>query len=154
MNPPVALPRTNRAVADDRSTARLFHLLCWAQGFYYMVTGVWPLVSIETFQLVTGSKTDHLPTGSEADHWLVNTVAVLVIAIGLALLTAAKRRPSMEVVVLAAASALGLLAIDAIYVSRHVILPIYLADAAAEAILVIGWVWVGSRLCCGGPRPT
>src|SRR4029079_6858742 len=150
MTPPVALPQSGRAVVDDHSIARLFHMLCSVQGLYFLATGIWPLVSIETFQLLTGPKTDHLPTGSEADHWLVNTVAVLVIAIGLALLTAAMRRPSTEVVVLGAASALGLLAIDGIYVSRQVIPPIYLADAAAEVILVIGWMWVGSRLCCGG----
>jgi hypothetical protein len=38
-------------------------MLLWAQGLYYLATGVWPLVSIETFQRVTGRKTDHLVTG-------------------------------------------------------------------------------------------
>jgi protein-S-isoprenylcysteine O-methyltransferase Ste14 len=66
--------------------------MLWIQGAYFLVTGVWPLVSIRTFVLVTGPKTDHLPTGRESDHWLVLTAGVLITAIGLALLTAAWRR--------------------------------------------------------------
>ena len=64
----------------------------WFQAVYYIVTGVWPLVGIDTFQAVTGPKTDNLPTGGEGDHWLVMTVAVLVLVVGPALLIAAVRR--------------------------------------------------------------
>jgi hypothetical protein len=58
----------------------LINVLLWVQGLYFLLTGVWPLVSVETFQLVTGRKTDHLqsPNPSEADHWLVMTVGALV----------------------------------------------------------------------------
>src|SRR5436190_16506029 len=68
--------------------------LLWIQGIYYLVTGVWPLVSIDTFLAVTGPKTDHLQSPHPAliDHWLVMTAGVLITAIGLALLTAAWRR--------------------------------------------------------------
>ncbi len=118
-------------------------VLLWMQGLYYLVTGVWPLVSIETFQMVTGPKTDHLPTGREADHWLVMTVGVLVTCIALALLAAAwRRRLSPEVAILAVTSALGLTAIDVIYVARQVIAPIYLADAAAEVFFLTAWVFL------------
>src|SRR5437773_3974332 len=93
--------QTARHESGDLTT-RLFGVLCWVQGTYYLVTGVWPLVSIETFQMVTGHKTDHLPTGREADHWLVMTVGTLITAIALAILLAAwRRRPSPEVIVLA-----------------------------------------------------
>lgn len=122
-------------------------VLLWMQGLYGLVTGVWPLVSIETFQMVTGPKTDHLPTGREADHWLVMTVGVLVTCIALALLVAAwRRRPSAEVVILAVTSALGLTAIDVIYVSRQVIAPIYLADAAVEVFFITAWVFLLFRV--------
>jgi hypothetical protein len=47
------------------------------------------------------------------------------------------------------ASALGLTAIDVIYVIRGVIPPIYLADAAAESILIAFWVTALKR----GSRP-
>jgi hypothetical protein len=117
--------------------------LLWVQGPYYFLTGVWPLVSIRTFQLVTGPKTDNLPTGLEADHWLVMTAGVLITAISLTLLTAAWRRTTqLEIAVLAIGSALGLTAIDVIYVWRGVIAPIYLVDAAVEVPLIFGWAVV------------
>ncbi|MFL5242430.1 MAG: hypothetical protein ACJ8FY_10015 [Gemmataceae bacterium] len=119
----------------------LITCLLGVQGVYYLLTGLWPLVSIETFQWVTGPKTDNLPTGRESDHWLVMTVGVLVTAIGLTLLVGAWRRGrASELAILALASALGLTAIDVIYVIREVIPPIYLADAAAESILIAVWV--------------
>jgi len=93
--------------------------------------------------MVTGRKTDHLVTGLEADHWLVMTVGVLVIASGATLLFAACRRTHLaEMIFLGAASALGLIIIDVIYVARQTIPPIYLADAAAEAVLLALWIWV------------
>jgi NADH:ubiquinone oxidoreductase subunit K len=119
----------------------LFRGLLWAQGLFYLATGVWPLVSIDTFQAVTGPKTDHLVTGRESDHWLVMTVGALVAAVGLALLVAAWRgRNPIEMAVLAIGCAAGLTAIDVVYVSRQVIPPIYLADAAVEVVLILGWV--------------
>jgi hypothetical protein len=65
--------------------------LLWVQGAYFLLTGVWPLVSIRSFQWVTGPKTDHVHTGREADHWLVMTVGVLVTSVAVTLLTAAFR---------------------------------------------------------------
>ena len=117
--------------------------LLWLQGVYYLVTGVWPLVSIETFQMVTGAKTDHLqaPNPTEADHWLVMTVGVLITAIAIPLLTAAWRRTCPpEIVLLAIGSAFGLTCIDIVYVARQVILPIYLVDAGAEVVLILAWI--------------
>jgi hypothetical protein len=124
-----------------RSSAWLVRLL-WVQGAYYLLTGVWPLVSIETFQMVTGPKTDHLqsPNPTEADHWLVMTVGVLITAVAVSLLTAAWRRSaSAEVAALAVSAAAGLTAIDVIYVYRQVIAPIYLVDAGLEVVLIAAW---------------
>lgn len=120
-----------------------FICLLWVQGVFYLITGLWPLVSIASFQAVTGPKTDHLITGHESDHWLVMTVAVLIVAIGITLLTAAWRQShSPESAVLAMGAALGLTAIDIIYVSRQVIQPIYLVDAAVEITFIVGWLLV------------
>src|SRR5437764_9692822 len=96
--------------AMPRSHGRgIANYLLWVQGIYYALTGLWPLISIETFQRVTGRKTDHLVTGDEGDHWLVLTVAVLVTAIGLGLLVGAwRKRYSAEIAVIAVASAVGL----------------------------------------------
>lgn len=132
-----------------RSAWSLPVVLLWVQGGYYLLTGVWPLVSIRTFQLVTGPKTDHLPTGREADHWLVMTAGVLITAIAAAILTAAwQRRIAREIVVLAIGAALGLTAIDVIYVARQVIAPIYLLDAAIEVFLIAGWIAAGVAEPC------
>jgi len=115
-------------------------VLLWIQGTYFLATGLWPIINVESFQQVTGRKTDDLSTASEKDHWLVITVGVLVVAVALSLLAAAwRRRASPEVIVLAMATAIGLTGIDVIYVSRGAIPPIYLADAAAEIVLLAGW---------------
>jgi hypothetical protein len=105
------------------------------QGAYYLGTGLWSLVSIETFQMVTGPK---------LDLWLVKTVGVLVSVIGAVLLLAARRRRfPPEIVLLAAGSALGLAAIDATYVFVGRISAIYLLDALAEVALAA--MWLGAR---------
>jgi hypothetical protein len=67
--------------SDLHNWGRLAVALCCIQGVDWLLTGIWPLVSIGTFQAVTGPKTVNLVTGLEADHWLVNTVAVLIISV-------------------------------------------------------------------------
>lgn len=125
--------------------AGLLTILAAVQGLYFVLTGVWPLVSIHSFQLVTGFKTDN-HTGRAGDHWLVMTVGVLVSAIAATLLVAAwKRDVRLQTVVLAIGSALGLTAIDVIYVARAVIEPIYLLDAGIEVVLIGAWVVAISR---------
>jgi hypothetical protein len=122
--------------------------LCWAQGLYYLVTGVWPLISVESFQRVTGAKSDHLIAASptEADHWMLNTISGLIVAISLVLLVAAwRQRPLAEVGLLGALSAAALATIDIVYVGRKTIRPIYLADAIVEVGIFVGWAWIA---CC------
>lgn len=107
-------------------------LLSIAHGIFYLVTGVWPLLDLRTFQAVTGPKTD---------RWLVKTVGVLIAVVGSVLVLAGLRREETdEIPVLAIGSAAGLAAIDGIYVARRRISPIYLLDAAAEIALVAAWV--------------
>src|SRR5687767_3694414 len=126
---------------DTPRGVSLFRILLAVQGLYYLATGIWPLISVETFQQVTGRKTDHLVTGRESDHWLVMTVGVLVTAIAITLLAAWWRKTkALEIAILAITSAIGLTAIDVIYVARNVILPIYLVDAALECVLIIFWI--------------
>jgi hypothetical protein len=97
-----------------------------------VITGLWPLVDIESFEKVTGPKTD---------DWLVKTVAVLVTVIGAVLGVAGLRRMvTPEVMMLGTGSAAGLAEIDVVYVSRRCIPPIYLLDALAECILIGSWL--------------
>lgn len=102
------------------------------QGIFYVLTGVWPLLSMDTFLRVTGPKTD---------LWLVQTVGVLIAVMGVVMLAAvSRRRAAPEVVVLAVGAALALIAVDVVFVTRGVIPRIYLLDAAVEATLILGWV--------------
>jgi hypothetical protein len=101
------------------------------QGVFYLATGLWSIIDIESFQIVTGPKTD---------LWLVRTVGVLVTVIGAVIVSAARRRRiTNEIVLLAVGSALGLAAIDLIYALSGRISPIYLADAAVEIGLAGAW---------------
>ena len=115
----------------QRVVVRRLALLAALQGAYFALTGAWALVHIESFMLVTGPKTD---------VWLVKTVGILVLAIGIALLVAAAReRVSLEVAILAIGTAAGLAAIDIVYATTDVIRDVYLLDAAAEALLILAW---------------
>jgi hypothetical protein len=136
-----AVFETSHSFRSRGGSLSLATALLWLQGAYYVLTGLWPLVSIQTFEMVTGVKTDNLPTGRQADHWLVMTVSVLVTAVALTLLTAAWRRAMyVELAVLAIGCALGLTAIDVTYVTRQVIAPIYLLDAAIQLPLIAAWI--------------
>jgi hypothetical protein len=111
--------------------------LAFIQGIYYVLTGIWPLIDITSFQLVTGPK---------SDLWLVRTVGVLVTVIGGVLLVAWRSgRITPEVMLLAVGSALGLAAVDLIYSLSGTISAVYLADAVAELGLAALWILAWRR---------
>jgi hypothetical protein len=94
---------------------------------YYLATGAWPLVSMRSFEALTGPKTD---------RWLVKTVGTLALANGVALaFGTVQDEIADETIVLAACSALAFASIDLVYVARGRISPIYLGDAALELAL-------------------
>lgn len=105
-------------------------LLLGGQGVYYLVTGVWPLVSLRTFEMVTGPKTD---------DWLVHTVGVLAVVIGATLLVGARRRsPSAETLVLAGGAAAAFAGVELVYALGGMISRVYLADAVVEILFLAG----------------
>ena len=110
-----------------------------AQGAFYVLTGVWPLLAMWSFELVTGPKTD---------DWLVRMVGLLAASIGATLLAAAWRgRVTPEVRLLAVASALSFAAIDLAYALTGRISAVYLLDAGVELLFAaaVGLAW--------GPAP-
>lgn len=127
---------TTRSVSEPTTPAvpasPLLRVIALAQALYYIPTGVWPLVSIRTFQKVTGPKTD---------LWLVKTVGLLITVVGASLMMAGtRRRMGPETPMLGIGSAAALTAIDVVYVAKRRISPIYLLDALGELVLIGGWI--------------
>jgi hypothetical protein len=128
--------------AEHHPTSSIDARVSLAQGIYYAATGVWPLVSMKTFERVTGPK---------RDRWLVKTVGLLITAVGVTLVHAGRRRRVHEEIgVLGALSAAALATVDVVYVARRVISPVYLLDAVPE-MLLLGW-WSG-RLARSSSEP-
>jgi hypothetical protein len=101
------------------------------QGIYFLVTGIWPLLHMRSFLAITGPKTD---------LWLVKTVGLILAVIGAVLLYAqVTATVNPPVVALAIGAAASLILVEIVYVLKRVISPIYLADAAAELILIVWW---------------
>lgn len=107
--------------------------VAYFQGAYFLVTGLWPIISISTFQDITGPK---------QDIWLVKTFGLLVASIGLAMILAARRRPDYRLLMIfGILSAAALAGADIWYAAlRDVIRFTYLIDALIEIIIVAGWV--------------
>ena len=102
----------------------------WAQSAYFFTMGLWPLVHYRSFEVVTGRK---------RDVWLVKTVGALLLPVAGSIgMAASRRRAPDEVRLLAAGSALALGGVESLYALRGRIRWVYLADAAIEALLVLG----------------
>jgi hypothetical protein len=114
------------------------------QGVYYVLTGLWPWVSLRSFTWVTGEK---------ADLWLVQTVGLLAAVIGVSLCVAAWRREyTWSVLCLAVGSAAAFAFTDVLFVVQRQISLIYLLDAAVEVGLIVLWAhgWQKVRAPAGG----
>ena len=104
-------------------------LILAAQGAYFVLTGLWPVVHFPSFDAVTGPK---------VDDWLVRMVGLLAAVIGGTLYTAARRRTrTSEILLLAIGSALAFTVIDTWYSLAGRISLIYLADAVVEIAIIV-----------------
>ena len=94
-----------------------------AQGWYYLLGGLWPLVHFRSFQAVAGPKPDRFQT---------EVTSALFAAIGAGLLAHPRGAPPPPpTTVLSAASALGTLYVDLRH--RRAIRGLFYAEAALEA---------------------
>lgn len=101
-----------------------------SQGIFYVATGLWPILHMRSFEAVTGPK---------VDRWLAKTTGGLIAAVGVALIAGARARPTRALHWLGVGSALALGISDVVYTLRGRISKAYLADAAAEGVIVGGW---------------
>ena len=119
-----------------QSDARVLKSLAMAQGFFYVTTGVWPTLHLDSFLAVTGPKTD---------LWLVQAFGWLIGAQGAVLLLLASRSYiDVSLRCFGLASAVALACIDLYFVSIGAISSVYLLDAAAEIAFAVLWspsVW-------------
>jgi hypothetical protein len=118
-------------MGDEKKTESMNPVVALVQGVYFLVTGIWPLISMRTFLAVSGPKTD---------LWLVKTVGSILAVIGAVLIyaqVAAAVNP--PVVALAIGAAATLVIIEIVYVTKRIISPIYLGDAVVELILIAWW---------------
>lgn len=105
--------------------------LAVVQGGFDVVTGLWPIVHLRSFEVVTGPK---------LEGWLVKTVGALISVVGGVLVSAGLRnRVTPEVRMLAVGSAAALTLVDLIYTAKRRIAPVYLLDAVVEVGLITGW---------------
>jgi len=103
-----------------------------AQGLYYLLLGLWPVVGIHSYQQATWH---------ESSPWMAQAVGVLLLVIGVTLCLAAYRRQgSPEVLTLAFGSALALAGVDVHLVFRGYSL-LYLLDAVLQVALVAFWIY-------------
>lgn len=98
------------------------------QGSYFIFTGSWPLLHLSSFLEMTGSKTD---------IWLIKTVSLLLISIGISLILLSKRNDRESFFALAGLSALSLAIIDFYYASTGTISGIYFLDGVIEIVFLI-----------------
>lgn len=114
------------------------------QGVYYLVTGLWPVASPGTFQLITGRK---------RDVWLVKTVGLLLAGIGgMLLLNVRRGMEEPEVPALGGASAAILAGVDIVYYRKGTLRWVYLLDALAEIGIIAGWAGAVRRWRRSGER--
>jgi len=121
--------------ARNRGNAREYFpaasWVCTGQGWFYLITGAWPLLHPASFEFATGAK---------RDFWLAQTVGALLVVSGIAMISAAKAgRITREIAILALgeAIALGVADIATLWQPRTALS--YLADAMVEFGLVALW---------------
>jgi len=112
----MAKPGNNKALGN----AFLF------QGAYFIITGIWPLLGMDSFLTATGPK---------QDTWLVEMVGLLSASIGITFIVSSLRRQKPPLV-LGYSVALSFLFMDLIYVINGVISRIYLLDGAIQLFFV------------------
>lgn len=105
-----------------------------AQGGYYAVSGLWPLFHMRSFTAVTGPKTD---------LWLVQSFGLLVAAVGAALLARGlAAKADATTAQFGVATSIALVVIDVWFFLNGAISAVYLADGAAQLVLVGAWAWL------------
>ena len=95
------------------------------QGWFYILTGLWPIVHMPSFEKVSGPKTD---------KWLVRTVSLMILSSGLIFVLFHESRAALFLAIM---NAFFLMSIDLYYVWKRIIWKSYLVDAVIEAGFIV-----------------
>lgn len=101
------------------------------QGWFYVLTGIWPLVHMKSFEMITGPK---------KDKWLVRTVALMITCSGVIFISFNESKAALALAIM---NALCLAYVDIYFSFKEIISKIYLLDAVVElgfvAFLIYFW---------------
>lgn len=105
----------------------------FTQGVFYVITGLWPIIHLRSFERITGRR---------REGWLAKAMGGMITAVGAALIVGSlesKAPRSLRVLGMGSALALGLA--DLVFATRgRKAQKAYLADAVAEGAAFTGWV--------------
>src|SRR3954468_5312146 len=115
-------------------------------GGYCLAMGLWPIVSLKTFEMATGPK---------LEGWLTRGVGVCLANIGSAIGAAGARgKVARELRVLGASTALSFAAMDFWYAGvRRRILRVYLGNGAVQLAFAAAWGYAAWRESRDAHRP-
>jgi hypothetical protein len=100
-------------------------------GTFNLVSGLWPLLHMRSFEAVFGPKTE---------KWLVRTVSGLLVVNGLSLLKARTDTDADSARLIGLGTAGTLALIDLAYAPGGRISRMYLVDAAVEIVWIVSWL--------------
>lgn len=104
----------------------------FTQGVFYVITGLWPIVHLKSFERVTGNK---------RESWLAKSMGALVTAVGAALIVGSlEERPSRTLKVLGMGSAVALGLADLVFAKHSRAPKVYIGDAVAEGAALATWI--------------
>jgi len=107
-------------------------------SLYLLAAGLWPVLHLRSFIIVTGDKTD---------VWLVHSVGLLSVALGITFLFAfIKRQITEAMFVLAISTALGFAVIDFYYAFTGVISPVYVFDGVIQVLFICLYLFFGRKV--------
>jgi hypothetical protein len=108
---------------------KFVRVISFLQGLYYVITGGWPVVHLQSFMSFTGTKTDGR---------LVKAMGLLFVAIGIGLMINQTREKG--IVIIALLTPLFMAITDIYYATAGRISNVYYIDAMAEVVIMILWL--------------
>lgn len=109
--------------------------LARTQGAYNLVTGLWPLLHMRSFEAVLGPK---------VDRWLVHTVSGLLIVNGAVQIARADSEEDVPRMI-GIGTAAALAAIDFVYAPAGRISRMYLLDGVGQVGWIAAWCVAAKR---------